>query len=1195
MSFWNKKKVVVLNYDIKENKKKSSSKIYLLSVFFIIVLIAIWGLISLSTTDNFISHETKKILSKAGIYTKPVESVTVESNDKIGEWTLTKNAEWNDSSTATVTLKLESETIQNNINKDIIFIIDNSESMKGSRLDKIKDETINILPQLLENKSNRIALITFSDNSQVISDFTSDKDLLIEKINNIETSNNTNYYAGLKSIYDVLKNYSKDENKELITVFITDGKPNKSTPNEINIYKAIKEKYPYIKIYGIQYEMNLSKVIKELKNVTDEQLITSQSNFGEKLKETLAFTESYNEMLITNYINTKYFKVINEKDINSTLGNTKLEEENGIQKLIWNLNNKYATGSKQVLKFKVTLKDEYQDQAGLYPIIKSGNIEYKINKNKEKITDYETPVLNTKYNVTYDVNSPKECILNDIEPEEHLIYQNVNIKDEKLKCNNYIFKGWEIIDSDIKNINDNIFVMPGHDVTIKAIWSKTKLNLSMDGQVYQSSKIYKVLEDAANNKLYAAKYTGEHKDTFSELKNEKAIYYFSDDAKNNYTIKEKNNVLFANHCWQMIRTTDNGGVRLLYNGEPDENNQCGSDREKHVEIKNIVESTPISLDWYYGKSYVYDSANNKFKLDKEVNQYDINNYLNVIGKYTCALSSKDGTCQTLYYIQNISDLNNAKVVALSTSDKYNQIGMSTYNSETNSPAYIGYQYGETYKQSETTIVNKETITNEEIIIKSTSIKNKQYLYSDEIAYNVNQYALVSPSTSIKADDETLKGKYTMFKIDNQTDNKVYQIIGVDNTTAYYVELTNGMTSQNSIESIVVGDSVINTNGLYEIKNPQKLTVRDWFEKYNDYKNYYSCISSTNLCGNVRYIVDTSKGSATTINPDKKIAIAKQRDGLRLDDFKYVTYDQILTESKKLYDEGYKYTCNNISTSCGENELRLITSYSNEGYTYVNNYYYGANVTWDGMNYTLQNTVEMENYNNIKALDSHHYICLESGNKMCNKVAYIYGYKDDIIYYVLLENGVLNIDTAKENMFKKNINDSNAKRIVETWYEIYLKKYSEYIDDDAIYCNNRNELDNTNGWTDKNSSLKETLKYKGYDNNDSLNCQNITDQFSYKNEYAKLNYPIGLATSQELLLSKISEDKLTSNGYWTMTPFEFNNNAALMRVVDDDNNNDSIKTNTALSLRPVITLKENTEFDDGDGSTASPYHINVGEE
>ena len=252
MSFKNRKKVVVLNYDVNDNKKKKSKKIYLLSFLVLLIITAVWGVISLSTTENFISTKTKKILSKAGIYTKPVENTITKSNIDDGNWTITKNANWTSSSTARVTIDLESDVIPNKINKDIIFVVDTSESMTGSKLDRVKDETINVLDQLLENNSNRVAIITFNNDAQVISDFTSDKELLTERINSVQTSTNTNYYAGLKSIYSVLKNYSKDSDNELLTIFITDGKPNKSTPNEKNIYKALKEKYSYMDIYGIQ-------------------------------------------------------------------------------------------------------------------------------------------------------------------------------------------------------------------------------------------------------------------------------------------------------------------------------------------------------------------------------------------------------------------------------------------------------------------------------------------------------------------------------------------------------------------------------------------------------------------------------------------------------------------------------------------------------------------------------------------------------------------------------------------------------------------------------------------------------------------------------------------------------------------------------------------------------------------------------
>ena len=46
-------------------------------------------------------------------------------------------------------------------------------------------------------------------------------------------------------------------------------------------------------------------------------------------------------------------------------------------------------------------------------------------------------------------------------------------------------------------------------------------------------------------------------------------------------ILDKNNVLFAGQCWQMIRTTDTGGVKMIYNGEA-EDGKCLDTRGTHV-------------------------------------------------------------------------------------------------------------------------------------------------------------------------------------------------------------------------------------------------------------------------------------------------------------------------------------------------------------------------------------------------------------------------------------------------------------------------------------------------------------------------------------------------------------------------------------------------------------------------------------
>ena len=45
------------------------------------------------------------------------------------------------------------------------------------------------------------------------------------------------------------------------------------------------------------------------------------------------------------------------------------------------------------------------------------------------------------------------------------------------------------------------------------------------------------------------------------------VYYYRGDVNNN-------NVKFANYCWKIVRTTSAGGIKMIYNGLPDENGYC---------------------------------------------------------------------------------------------------------------------------------------------------------------------------------------------------------------------------------------------------------------------------------------------------------------------------------------------------------------------------------------------------------------------------------------------------------------------------------------------------------------------------------------------------------------------------------------------------------------------------------------------
>ena len=62
--------------------------------------------------------------------------------------------------------------------------------------------------------------------------------------------------------------------------------------------------------------------------------------------------------------------------------------------------------------------------------------------------------------------------------------------------------------------------------------------------------------------------------------NGKGVYTIASTADDEYPVHyfrgnvTNNNVKFANFCWKIVRTTETGGVKLVYNGAPNENGGC---------------------------------------------------------------------------------------------------------------------------------------------------------------------------------------------------------------------------------------------------------------------------------------------------------------------------------------------------------------------------------------------------------------------------------------------------------------------------------------------------------------------------------------------------------------------------------------------------------------------------------------------
>ena len=159
---------------------------------------------------------------------------------------------------------------------------------------------------------------------------------------------------------------------------------------------------------------------------------------------------------------------------------------------------------------------------------------------------------------------------------------------------------------------------------------------------------------------------------------------------------DKRNVIFNNMCWQIIRTTETGGMKMIYNGEL-EDGKCESSRGNHKGIVGANASTQtLSSSYLYGDSFTYDITNNTFTLtDTTTATWSDSTYENLIGKYTC--KNTNGTCTTLYYVNGYESNTIAATSSYTIGNtNYAQIGTSSFNANKLSLAMVGYMFNKVY-------------------------------------------------------------------------------------------------------------------------------------------------------------------------------------------------------------------------------------------------------------------------------------------------------------------------------------------------------------------------------------------------------------------------------------------------------------------------------------------------------------------
>ena len=201
-----------------------------------------------------------------------------------------------------------------------------------------------------------------------------------------------------------------------------------------------------------------------------------------------------------------------------------------------------------------------------------------------------------------------------------------------------------------------------------------------------------------------------------------------------------------------------------------------------------------------------------------------------------------------------------------------------------------------------------------------------------------------------------------------------------------------------------------------------------------------------------------------------------------------------------------------------------------------------------------------------------------------------------------------------NAAHANINNSTIKTYIDNWYNTNLSNYS-YAIADTIYCNDRSitpvdslmgiALTGTGKGMENTAYSGLTRGYISY--NPTLKCTNKNDKFTVNNNIGntKLTNPVGLITSDEVVMAGIGSTDVTNNSYianpdnylttpdywyWTMIPTVAAIGGASVNYV---NNGGYFAGNNVYftdgAVRPVVSLKSNA-ISGGSGTAASPFLV-----
>ena len=372
---------------------------------------------------------------------------------------------------------------------------------------------------------------------------------------------------------------------------------------------------------------------------------------------------------------------------------------------------------------------------------------------------------------------------------------------------------------------------------------------------------------AKTDTTYLALYTGEGADTYA-----KSVYYYKGNVQNN-------NVLFGGFCWKIVRTTETGGVKIVYNGV----------QKDEVPISPVEQSsyTNISNDATY--PYTFDSTSKTWVSTNKTDSATgtITFTVATVGDYYLSydVSSEEGYDKAKFYKNGtaIGDSNGYSgttfgsivLTGLTTSDvikvEYtkdsssasgsdtvtfsigkvigdpvkscnntgidSQIGTSKFNSDYISPAYVGYMYNTVYTYSGKSMSSQSNI-----------------VFGNSFTYANGTYTLTDTKTvaTWSSGYNTINNNHYTCMTTGTTCSSINYVYYADSESAYYITLTNGKSVNDALNEMLYADDVNKNDSTI------KTYIDSWYES-NIKDKYDNKLEDTVFCNDRSMSNESSNG------------------------------------------------------------------------------------------------------------------------------------------------------------------------------------------------------------------------------------------------------------------------------------------------------------------------------------------------